>query len=65
LIDQHVEALRELRGGAGYYPDSKLPGLFIYVGPRKVTWKYRERRSDWPAVNTAERRGSVAPSPWG
>jgi hypothetical protein len=37
LTDQHVEALRELMGGAAYYPDSKLPGLFIYIGPRKAT----------------------------
>src|SRR5262245_55749521 len=42
LTDPHVEALREFHNSEGnqkatYYPDSKLPGLFIYIGPRKAT----------------------------
>jgi integrase len=73
LTDRHIEALREFMGGAAYYPDSKLPGLFIYIGPRKATWKYRERRSvkgkrrlhakalgDWPAVDAVEARKRCA-----
>jgi integrase len=78
LTDRYVEALREMFNSEGdqkaiYYPDSRLPGLFIYVGPRKATWIYRERKSvkgvrrmafkmlgEWPTVNEAEARKRCA-----
>ncbi|HLZ06261.1 MAG TPA: integrase family protein [Bradyrhizobium sp.] len=77
LTDLHIEALRELCNSeaqkATYYPDNKLSGFFIYVGPRKATWIYRERKSvkgvrrmvfkmlgDWPKIDTMEARKRCA-----
>lgn len=29
----------------GLYPDRVVTGLFLYVGPRKTVWRYRQRRT--------------------
>lgn len=78
LTDENVHARqeffdRESGDKAKYYPDSKLPGLFAYIGPRKATWIYRERRSvkgkrrmvfknlgEYPHIGVAEARKRCA-----
>jgi integrase len=71
LDDNRVEALCEFgaEGMYGLYPDKKLPGLFLLVGPRKTAWRYHTRYmvngkrkiefktlGYWPEINTAEAR---------
>jgi len=74
LTDAFVEALCEFRPAkATYFPDNRLAGFFIYVGPRSATWVYRERKSvkgarrmvfeklgEWPKVDTLEARKRCA-----
>jgi hypothetical protein len=50
--DASVEALQEFSDGdagipstQGLYPDKVVAGLFLYVGPRSVVWRFRQRRT--------------------
>src|ERR1017187_6488020 len=73
LDDDHIEALREFADdnevGRGYYPDSKVFGLTIFLGAKSTVWRFRQqgrnkgKRSsvfktlgNWPAVTTDEAR---------
>src|SRR5258708_5721577 len=72
LDENHIEALREFADeetSLGYYPDSKVFGLSIFLGAKSTVWRFRQqsrnkgKRSsvfktlgNWPAVTTDEAR---------
>jgi integrase len=73
LDDQHVEALREFADGdptlLGYYPDSKVFGLTIFLGTKSSVWRFRQQSrikgkrasvfrtlGKWPAMDVDEAR---------
>src|SRR3954466_13164369 len=73
LDDHHIEALREFADDdpriGGYFPDSKVFGLSIFLGAKSTVWRFRQqgrnkgKRSsafktlgNWPAVTTDEAR---------
>jgi integrase len=72
LDDHHIEALREFADDprlGGYFPDSKVFGLSIFLGAQSTVWRFRQqgrnkgKRSsvfktlgNWPAVTTDEAR---------
>ena len=72
LDDDHIEALREFADneeGRGYYPDSKVFGLTIFLGAKSTVWRFRQqgrskgKRSsvfktlgNWPAMTTDKAR---------
>src|SRR4051794_26313125 len=47
LDDDHIEAVREFAGddphGLGYYPDSKVFGLTIFLGAKSTVWRFRQQ----------------------
>jgi len=52
LTDRHAEALTEFADESeplskvqGLYADRVVAGLFLYVGPRKTVWRFRQRRT--------------------
>ncbi|WLA39488.1 integrase family protein [Bradyrhizobium elkanii] len=57
ITDNYAEALTEFADAPdiapgeempttiGLYPDKVVAGLFLYVGPRKTVWRYRQRRT--------------------
>ena len=62
LKDPYVEALTEFSDEPltqGLYPDKVVAGLFLYVGPRKSVWRFRQRRT---ARDKSGRRPTVAKS---
>jgi integrase len=73
LADEHIEALREFAdddaGLLGYYPDSKVFGLAIFLGAKSTVWRFRQqsrskgKRSsvfktlgNWPVTDVEEAR---------
>src|SRR5579872_3695751 len=73
LDDNHIEALREFADDdpvlCGYYPDSKVFGLTIFLGAKSTVWRFRQqgRRKgkrtsvfktlgNWPAMDVDEAR---------
>ena len=73
LEDKHIEALREFADDdpaqLGYYPDSKVFGLTIFLGAKSTVWRFRQqsrskgKRSsvfktlgNWPATDVDEAR---------
>jgi integrase len=73
LDDNHIEALREFADEdpalLGYYPDSKIFGLTIFLGAKSTVWRFRQqsrskgKRSsvfktlgNWPAMDVDEAR---------
>jgi hypothetical protein len=72
LDEDHIEALREFAdepSGLGYYPDSKVFGLTIFLGAKSTVWRFRQqsrtkgKRSSvfktlgyWPAMDVDEAR---------
>jgi hypothetical protein len=73
LDEKHIEALREFAdddpGLLGYYPDSKVFGLTIFLGAKSTVWRFRQqsrskgKRSsvfktlgNWPAMDVDEAR---------
>ena len=73
LSDDHIEALREFADDQssllGYYPDSKVFGLNIFLGAKSTVWRFRQqsrikgKRSsvfktlgNWPAMDVDEAR---------
>ncbi len=73
LDDDHIEALREFAddepSSLGYYPDSKVFGLTIFLGAKSTVWRFRQqsrtkgKRSsvfktlgNWPAMDVDEAR---------
>ena len=72
LDENHIEALREFADdetSLGYYPDSKVFGLSIFLGAKSTVWRFRQqsrnkgKRSsvfktlgNWPAMTTDEAR---------
>src|SRR5258708_32485090 len=72
LDEDHIEALREFADneeGRGYYPDSKVFGLTIFLGAKSTVWRFRQqsrtkgKRSsvfrtlgNWPAMDVDEAR---------
>lgn len=67
LKDNYVEALDEFSNDVdeadglskvqGLYPDRVVAGLFLYVGPRKSVWRFRQRRT---TRNKSGRRPTIA-----
>src|SRR5258708_28780204 len=62
----YIEALDEFREDndglpttQGIYPDALVAGLFLYVGPRKSVWRFRQRRT---TKNKSGRRPTIAKS---
>src|ERR1700678_1490034 len=47
LSDDHIEALREFADDQssllGYYPDSKVFGLNIFLGAKSTVWRFRQQ----------------------
>jgi len=42
-----IEALADFRDDPkvqGHHPDNELKGLFLFVGPRSMVWRYRRQR---------------------
>ena len=73
LSEAHIEALREFAddepSGLGYYPDSKMFGLSIYLGAKSSVWRFRQQSREkgrrasvfktlgyWPAMRVEEAR---------
>jgi integrase len=73
LDDEHVEALREFAdddaGMLGYYKDSKVFGLAIYLGSKSTVWRFRQQQrvkskvisnfktlGSWPAMDVEQAR---------
>ena len=73
LDDTHIEALREFAddepSDLGYYPDSKVFGLTVFLGAKSTVWRFRQqsrtkgKRSsvfktlgNWPAMDVDEAR---------
>jgi integrase len=73
LDDNHIEALREFAddepSNLGYYPDSKVFGLTIFLGAKSTVWRFRQqsrskgKRSsvfktigNWPVMDVDEAR---------
>ena len=73
LDDNHIEALREFADDeprlGGYFPDSKVFGLSIFLGAKSTVWRFRQqgrnkgKRSsvfktlgNWPAMTADEAR---------
>ena len=73
LDEDHIEALREFADdnevGRGYYLDSKVFGLTIFLGAKSTVWRFRQqgrskgKRSsvfktlgNWPAMDEDEAR---------
>src|SRR5579872_4013072 len=73
LEDKHIEALREFADDdpalLGYYPDSKVFGLTIFLGTKSTVWRFRQqsrtkgKRSsvfktlgNWPAMDVDNAR---------
>ena len=73
LDDDHIEALREFADDdekmRGYYPDSKVFGLTVFLGAKSTVWRFRQqsrtkgKRSsvfktlgNWPAMDVDEAR---------
>ena len=64
LTDNFVEALDEFSDEAdglskvqGLHADRVVAGLFLYVGPRKSVWRFRQRRT---TKNKSGRRPTIA-----
>src|SRR2546429_9812659 len=71
-LAKSVEALHDFQDDPktqGHHPDSTLKGLFLHVGPRSMTWRYRKQRrakgvrrmvfktlGSYPAVGVEEAR---------
>src|SRR3979409_1440429 len=47
LDEDHIEALREFAddkpSNLGYYPDSKVFGLTIFLGAKSSVWRFRQQ----------------------
>ena len=47
LTDDHIEALREFADDdpaqLGYYPDSKVFGLTVFLGKKSTIWRFRQQ----------------------
>src|SRR5258708_39526940 len=73
LDEDHIEWLRDLAddepSNLGYYPDSKVFGLTIFLGAKSTVWRFRQqsrtkgKRSsvfktlgNWPAMDVDEAR---------
>jgi integrase len=73
LDEKHIEALREFADDdpkcCGYYPDSRVFGLSIYLGAKSTVWRFRQqsrtkgKRSsvfktigNWPSTDVDEAR---------
>lgn len=61
--DNFVEALDEFSDDSeplskvqGLYADKVVAGLFLYVGPRKSVWRFRQRRTARDKSGTAPDR---------
>ena len=82
LTDDHIEALREFADDdparLGYFPDSKVFGLTIFLGTKSTVWRFRQQSrskgnrssvfktlGNWPAmdVDGARKEGSEMPTP--
>jgi hypothetical protein len=54
LDDDHIEALREFAddepSSLGYYPDSKVFGLTIFLGAKSTVWRFRQQSRTKAAV---------------
>jgi integrase len=65
LKDQYVEALQEFSDDSdatipntrGLYHDRVVAGLFLYVGPRKSVWRFRQQRT---TRNKSGKRPTIA-----
>jgi integrase len=73
LDEDHIEALREFAddepSNLGYYPDSKVFGLTIFLGAKSSVWRFRQQSrmkgnrssvfktlGNWPAMDVDEAR---------
>jgi hypothetical protein len=73
LGEDHIEALREFAddepSNLGYYPDSKVFGLTIFLGAKSSVWRFRQQSrtkgnrssvfktlGNWPAMDVDEAR---------
>src|ERR1035437_4226977 len=58
LDEDHIEALREFADdneeGRGYYPDSKVFGLTIFLGAKSTVWRFRQQRRSKSEEHTSE-----------
>src|SRR5882762_1396408 len=46
-LAKSVEALGDFQDDPkvqGHHPDSELKGLFLFVGPRSLVWRYRRQK---------------------
>jgi Arm DNA-binding domain len=39
-----LQDFQENPNNHGHHPDKELTGLFLHVGPRSMTWRYRRQR---------------------
>jgi integrase len=73
LDDNHIEWLRDLADDdeklRGYYPDSKVFGLTVFLGAKSTVWRFRQQSrtkgsrssvfktlGNWPAMDVDEAR---------